>query len=76
MKNSKILICAMLCVFTLSSCNVSATHPHNEVAQEHEQTYENDKQYKANKPWPYFWHFYGITVASLAVIIYGVNALK
>ncbi len=76
MKNSKILIGAMLCVFTLSSCNVSATHPHNEVTQEHEQTYENDKQYKSDKPWPYFWHFYGITVASLAVVIYAANALK
>ena len=80
MKNSKILICAILCVFTLSSCNVSATHPHNEVVQEHEQIYENDKhsskQYEANKPWPYFWRFYGIAVASLAVIIYGANALK
>ncbi len=76
MKNSKILIGAMLCVFTLSSCNVSATHPHNDVAQEHEQTYENDKQYKSDKPWPHFWRYYGIVVASLAVVLYGAQVLK
>ncbi len=76
MKKSKILIGAMLCVFTLSSCNVSATHPHNDVVQTHEQTYENDKQYKSDKPLPHFWRYYGIIVASLAVVLYGVKAFK
>ena len=77
MKNSKILICAILCVFTLSSCNVSATHPHNDVAQTHEQTHEHEHEhYKSDKPWPYFWYFYGIAFASLSVVVYAATALK